>query len=87
MKQIMFVIISIVIIAGTLFYFSYAYETIAKKKIYSYDIIVINGQEYKVSDISEIDYSGSYYDNKLTITLEDGTTIICSDYTLKNEPS
>lgn len=51
-----------------------------------YSIITVNGEDYQIKDIVDIYYSaGGYEEDKIKITLSDGTKVIFSEnaYTLK----
>jgi len=57
-----------------------------EKEIEGYSTIVVNGEEFQIKDIVEINYTTQYYEeDHIEIILSDGTKVIFTEgsYTLK----
>lgn len=79
--------VSFIIILLVLLYICVSCSSIAtENEIYRYEIIVIDGIEYRTDDITSIDVGYRQYDSDIvTITFKDGTEIQTGQYTLKNK--
>lgn len=82
----------IAIICGIIALFSVASNAQGKnefeKEISGYTTIVVNGEEYKIDNITNIEYDDSLYENDtMVIELDDGTRVrfLAGCYTLKGK--
>lgn len=56
-----------------------------ENKLGEYKYVVVNGVEYKTSDVVDVDATNHYRGaTEYTITLKDGTVINCYGYTCHN---
>lgn len=78
-KIIVFCIVVVLIICGTIAVFSLNRE----KEIKNYDVIIIDNHEYLTSEIESVDYP-YYTERGIIITFKNGTVVHTSSYTLKN---
>ena len=84
-------IVLLIVLAFVLIFGLYACSTEIgkeefKAELEGYSIITVNGENYQIKDIVDIDYSAGYYEeDKISITLSDGTKVTFSEnsYTLK----
>ena len=96
LKDVIFMAAILAIIIGILVGAAFLISNHTEKKgrhnfeneISEYTTIVVNGEEYNIADITDIDYDDLGYSNDtMTIELDDGTKIhfLAGCYTLKGK--
>lgn len=76
---------SIALILTLMFLSNACSASSVENKLGEYKYIVVNGVEYKTSDVSDVDACNHYRSaTEYIITLKDGTVIKCVGYTCHN---
>lgn len=90
--SILLIFAVIAIICGIIALFSVASNAKSKnefeKEISGYTTIVVNGEEYKIANITNIEYDDVLYENDtMVLELDDGTRVrfLAGCYTLKGK--
>ena len=82
------IVVCILLLIGVVKWDAYLGEVVFRNDISQYTTLVVNGEEYNTEDIVSVEcMAGIYQEDKLIITLKDGTKVFFLEntYTLKNK--
>ena len=81
----LFVVLIIAFIVGAFGCTKKVKTDVLKERIKGFSVLVVNGEEYPIEDITDVEYVINFYVEAYEVTLKDGTKIRFMDdnYTLK----